>query len=75
MIDRRFFLTRLAALGGASVTMSGLDLLIAAEPPQSAGQVTGEAGNAAARGKVQQVRSEIKEYKDSKTGARVRRLT
>jgi oligogalacturonide lyase len=83
MIDRRLFLTRLAALGGASVTMSGLDLLIAAEPPKNAGQVTGEAGNAAARGKpaplpagkVLQVRGEIKEYKDPKTGALVRRLT
>lgn len=76
LIDRRFFLTRLAALGGASVTMSGLDLLMAAEPLPSAGRVTGEASPAAAaRGKVQQIRSEIKEYKDSKTGARVRRLT
>ncbi len=75
LIDRRFFLTRLAALGGAAVSASGLDFVFAAEPPRNAGQVTGDASSAAVRGKVLQVRSEIKEYKDSKTGVRVRRLT
>lgn len=76
LIDRRLFLTRLAALGGTSVAVSGLDLVMAAEPPPNAGQVTGDTGpEAGARGKVQQVGSEIKEYKDPKTGARVRRLT
>jgi len=76
LMDRRWFLTRLAALGGAAMSLPGLNLAIAAEPPRSAGQVTGEPSPAAAgRGKVQQVRGEIKEYKDPKTGARVRRLT
>ncbi len=73
LVDRRLFLARLAALGGASVAMSGLDIVMAAGPPQSTGQVTGEAGRVV--GKVLQVRGEIKEYKDPKTGARVRRLT
>ena len=74
LADRRLFLMHLAAVGGAVVSVSSLDLVIGAEPPQKTGQVTGEA-TAAARGKVLQVRSEIKEYKDPKTGARVRRLT
>ncbi len=52
LIDRRLFLARLAALGGASVATSGLDLLIAAEPPKNAGQVMGDVGSAAAQGKV-----------------------
>ena len=76
LIDRRLFLTRVAALGGAAVSVSSLNFAVAAEPLRNAGQVTGDASPAAAgRGKVQQVRGEIKEYKDPKTGARVRRLT
>lgn len=76
LMDRRWFLTRLAALGGAAVSLPSLNLAIAAEPPRSAGQVTGDTSPAVTgRGKVQQVRGEIKEHKDPKTGARVRRLT
>ena len=75
-IDRRLFLTRLAALGGVAVSASSLNLVVAAEPPRNAGQATGDTGPAAgSRGTVQQIRGEIKEYKDPKTGARVRRLT
>ena len=62
-VDRRRFLTGLAALGGAA------NLLSAAEPARSSGPAAG------GRGKVQDVRGEIKEYKDPKTGACVRRLT
>jgi len=59
-----------------ALSASGLDLVIAAEPPQNAAKATGDASPAAGeRGKVRQIRDEIKEYKDSKTGARVRRLT
>lgn len=76
VMDRRLFLTRLAALGTVAVSASDLNLVIAAEPPRNTGQVTGDPSPAAAgRGKVLQVGGEIKEYKDSKTGARVRRLT
>jgi len=75
-MDRRLFLTRLAALGGVAMSTSGLNLVVAAEPPQGAGKVTGDiAPPAQGRGSVRQVRGEIKEYKDPKTGARVRRLT
>jgi len=76
LVDRRLFLTRLAALGGVALSASTLDLVIAAEPPQNAGPSTGDTVPATGgRGKVLQVRDEIKEYKDPKTGARVRRLT
>jgi len=76
VLERRLFLARLAAVGGAAVSASSLNLAMAAEPPRNAGKATGGASLAAdGRGKVQQVRSEIKEYKDPKTGARVRRLT
>ncbi len=75
-LDRRWFLTRLAALGGAAMSASSLNFVVAAEPPRNIGQATGDTSPAAAgRGKVVQVRGEIKEYKDPKTGARVRRLT
>jgi len=73
LIDRRLFLTRLAAFGGAVVSASGLDFVRAADSP---GRVTGDvSGAAAGRGRVLHIRGEIKEYKDPKTGARVRRLT
>ncbi len=76
LMDRRLFLSRLGALAGVAVSASGLNLVMAAEPPQNNGQVTGGSSPVASdRGKVLQVRSEIKEYKDTKTGARVRRLT
>ncbi len=76
VMDRRLFLTRVAVLGGVGVSASGLNLVMAAEPPKNAGQVTGDVSpTTAGRGKVLQVRSELKEYKDPKTGARVRRLT
>ena len=73
MIDRRWFL---AAVGGTVVSVSGLNLAMADEPPRNAAEAMGGAAPAAAgRGTVQQIRGEIKEYKDPKTGARVRRLT
>ena len=76
LLDRRLFLTSLAALGGVAVSSSTMNLVMAAEPPKNAGQATGDTSPAAGgRGKVQQVRGEIKEYKDPKTGTRVRRLT
>jgi oligogalacturonide lyase len=76
LMDRRLFLTRLAAFGGVAVSASNLNLIAAAEPPRSLGQATGDAApSAGARGRVLQVRGEIKEYKDPKTGARIRRLT
>lgn len=76
LADRRLFLTHLAALGGAAVSVPGLNFVIAAEVPQNSAQgpaPTAPAGGG--RGRVQQVGGEIKEYKDPKTGARVRRLT
>jgi len=76
LMDRRLFLARLAVVSGAAVSVPGLNLVTAAEPPRNAGQVTGDTSPAAGgRGRVLQVRGEIKEYKDPKTGARVRRLT
>jgi oligogalacturonide lyase len=76
VMDRRLFLTRLAALGGVAVSAPGLKLVVASGPPQSVGRVTGDTSLAVEeRGRVRQVRGEIKEYKDPKTGARVRRLT
>lgn len=76
LASRRQFLTGLAALGGVAAAAPGLELALAAEAPKSAGQVTGDKAPAAGeRGKVQSVGGEIKEYKDPKTGARVRRLT
>jgi len=76
LMDRRLFLARMAVAGGAAVTLPSLNLAIAAEPPRNAGKVSGDTSPATSgRGKVLQVRGEIKEYKDPKTGARVRRLT
>lgn len=76
LIDRRLFLTRSVALGGAAVSASNLDLVTAAESPRNAGQVTSNTSSSGSgRGQVFQVRDEIREYKDPKTGARVRRLT
>jgi len=75
LMDRRLFLARVAVAGGAGVALPSLNLAIAAEPPRNAGQVTGDTSPATGRGKVLQVRGEIKEYKDPNTGARVRRLT
>jgi len=76
VFDRRLFLGRLAALGGVAVSASALDFATAAGSPQNAGKVTGDTSSkGAGRGRVSQIRSEIKEYKDPKTGARVRRLT
>jgi oligogalacturonide lyase len=76
-VDRREFLADLAVVGGAAaLSAAATSPLVAAEPAQeprpSAG---GTASATGGRGKVQDVRSEIKEYKDSKTGGRVRRLT
>ena len=76
VIDRRGFLVGLAALGGAAVSTSNLNALIAGETPRTVQETTGDANpSATGRGKVLQIRDEIKEYKDAKTGARVRRLT
>jgi len=82
-VNRRLFLARLGALGalggGAVLSASAPNLVVAAEPPSNAGQPTGlrqaQASEAAVRGKTQDIRGEIKEYKDPRTGARVRRLT
>ena len=80
-VDRRLFFARLGALGGgAALSASALNLVIAAEPPPSLGQPVGGARQASApesagRGKTSNIRGEIKEYKDPKTGARVRQLT
>jgi oligogalacturonide lyase len=76
-VGRRLFLGRLAALGGgAALAGSTLSLVIASEPPARGPQAPGKGGPPnAGRGKTQQIRGEIKEYKDPKTGARVRRLT
>jgi hypothetical protein len=69
-IDRRRFLTGIAASGGAAtVSLSMVNRGIAAEPAPKSGPSAG------GRGKVQDVRGEMKDYKDPKTGARVRRLT
>ena len=76
LVDRRLFLARVAALGGAAVSLSGSHLMLAAEGVQDPGSVASSAAPAAGgRGTVQEVRSEIKEYKDPKTGVRVRQLT
>jgi oligogalacturonide lyase len=76
LMDRRLFLARVAVAGGAAVALPSLNLATAAESPRNAGKVTGDtSGAASGRGKVLQTRGEIKEYKDPKTGARVRRLT
>ncbi len=77
-VDRRHFLTDLAAVGGvAAVSAAATNSLVAAEPAQEPRPSTGGTVPAATgdRGKVQDVRGEIKEYKDPKTGGRVRRLT
>ena len=72
MLGRRLFLARLGALGAAAAAGPGLNLLLAAAPKPE-----GELGRQAVsgRGTVQDVREEIKEYKDPKTGARIRQLT
>jgi oligogalacturonide lyase len=75
-IDRRLFLTRLGAFGGAALATPAVNFTIASETPTNAGQTTGKTSPAGSgRGTVQRVRGEIKEYKDPKTGARVRRIT
>ena len=79
MVDRRRFLTGLAAVGvGAAVAASVARRLVAAQEPKASAGGEGRAANPSytgGRGKVQNVRGEIREYKDQKTGARVRRLT
>jgi oligogalacturonide lyase len=79
-VDRRHFLTDLAAAGGAAaVSVAAANPLVAAEPEQEQEPkpATGTSAPAASggRGTVQDVRGEIKESKDPKTGGRVRRLT
>jgi oligogalacturonide lyase len=75
-MGRRTFLAHLAALGGVAVSASSLNLTRAGEPQRNSGTTAGAAAPPAkSRGQVQQVRGEIQEYKDPKTGARVRRLT
>jgi ABC-type phosphate transport system substrate-binding protein len=73
-MDRRLFLTRLAAVGGVAVSASSLSFASAAEPAQNS-KPPDDKPTPGGRGKVLQIRGEIKEYKDPKTGARVRRLT
>lgn len=75
-IDRRRFLSRLGVWSGVAATVPGLNLLGAAAPPPDTGLTPSRPAQASGeRGKVQNVSGEIKEYKDPKTGARVRRLT
>ncbi len=66
-VDRRHFLSRLAAIGGAAWATSHL------LPPATAVELQNTTASSGppvgSRGKVQQIRSEIKEYKDPKTGA------
>ncbi len=70
-LDRRLFLGRIAAFGGAAaLTASGPRYSRAAESPAASLPVRN-----GGRGATQNIRGEIKEYKDPKTGARVRRLT
>jgi len=74
--DRRRFLTDLAALGGVAMSAPILNLAWAAETPLTSSPASGNmALPGAGRGRVLQVRGEIKEYKDPQTGARIRRLT
>jgi oligogalacturonide lyase len=77
-VDRRHFLADVAAVGGAAA-LSALTAnpLVAGEPAQEPRSSTDGTASATTggRGKVQDIRSEIKEYKDPKTGGRVRRLT
>jgi hypothetical protein len=76
LVDRRRFLARVAAIGGAAAASSGWNFIRAAETPQTPGPVAGRVTPSAdGRGKVLDVRGEVKEYKDPKTGARVRQLT
>jgi len=72
LVNRRLFLAQAGALGGAAMSLAGPNRLMAADSQPAAGSA---APRAEGRGRVQQVRDEIKEYKDPKTGARVRRLT
>jgi hypothetical protein len=77
-VDRRHFLTDLAAAGGAAaVSVAAANPLVAAKPAQEPKPATDAAAPSASggRGRVQDVRGEIKESKDPKTGGRVRRLT
>lgn len=75
VVDRRLFLAGAAALGGAAASLAGASRVMAAETPQDPQPAAGSPPAAAGRGTVRQVQSEIKEYKDPKTGARIRRLT
>jgi hypothetical protein len=69
LVDRRLFLSRLAALGGAAVSIPGLNFVIAAESPQNSAPAPARTASVVGgRGKVQQVGGEIKEYMDPKTG-------
>jgi oligogalacturonide lyase len=77
-VDRRHFLTDLAAVGGAAaLSVAATSPLVAAGPAQEPRPSAGGTASAASggRGKVQDVRGEIKESKDPKTGGRVRQLT
>jgi oligogalacturonide lyase len=77
-VDRRHFLTDLAAVGGAAALSAAVTSpLVATAPAQEPRLSAGGAASAVTdgQGKVQDVRSEIKEYKDPRTGGRVRQLT
>jgi hypothetical protein len=77
-LGRRHFLADVAAVGGAAAlsavaTNPTVADELAQAPRPSADSTT--SATTGSRGKVQDVRSEIKEYKDPGTGGRVRRLT
>ena len=82
-VDRRMFLKNAGTLGvGAAVVASSSPVLgtVKPETPNNEAVIseTQAPYNRAVlndRGKVLNIRSEIKEYKDSRTGARIRRLT
>ena len=80
-IDRRFFLKGMSTLSvGAAVTASAGNVMLAADSLQKNAEfpgITQQQGSkgSSGRGTVINIRSEIKDYKDSRTGARVIRLT
>ena len=81
-LDRRLFLAGLAAAsGGAALGLAATRTVAGAEPSategalRSAGAERSKNATAGGRGTTRHVASEIKESKDPKTRARVRRLT
>jgi oligogalacturonide lyase len=78
-MDRRGFLASLAALGGTAALAAATtspELLVPKDDTGTASQATtAPAPPASDRGKVTNIRGEMKEFKDPKTGARILQLT